>query len=80
MHSVAIIRVYGVDGPCQGVIYLDLDSGDLDTGRVLFNDIADAERCVYRISDETVHTTAGSYPAAYFDHFAPAQTPDNSPG
>jgi hypothetical protein len=74
MHSRAILRAYGIDGPCQGVIYLDLG-----TGRVLFNDIADAKQCTHRISDETIHTAAGSYPAAYFDHYAPAQTPDNSP-
>jgi hypothetical protein len=74
MHAAAILRAYGIDGPCQGVIYLDLA-----TGRVLFNDTADAQRCIYRISDEKIHTTAGSYPAAYFDHYAPAQTPDNNP-
>jgi hypothetical protein len=64
MHSGAIMRVFGVDGPCQGVIYLDFDSG-----HVVFNDTAEADRCVYRLSEETVDTIAGRYRAAYFDHF-----------
>jgi hypothetical protein len=64
VHSGAIIRAFGVDGPCQGVIYVDLD-----TGHVLFNDAADGERCVYRLRAETIDTIAGRYPAAYFDRF-----------
>jgi hypothetical protein len=69
----ALIRAFGVDGPCQGVIYLDLDSG-----HVLFHDFADGERCVYRISDETVDSIAGRYRAAYFDHFESAWRPDST--
>ncbi len=65
MQSGAIMRVCCVDGPCQGLMYLDVD-----TGRVLFGDVPDADGCIYRISaDETIDTLAGRYPAAYFDHF-----------
>jgi hypothetical protein len=71
MQSGAIVRVFCVDGPCRGVTYVDLD-----TGHVLFSDVADAERCVYRICDgEMIDTIAGRYPAAYFDRFDWARRP-----
>src|SRR6266704_514911 len=47
MHSGAIIRVFCVDGPCEGLRYLNPD-----TGRVLFSDVAEAERAVYKVRDE----------------------------
>jgi hypothetical protein len=72
MNSGTILRVFCVDGPCQGVQLLDLD-----TGRVLFSDAIDAEYCIYRVNlAETSSTLAGSYPAAYFDSFdAPRRRP-----
>jgi hypothetical protein len=58
------MRVCCVDGPCQGLMYIDVD-----TGRVLFGDVPDTDGCIARISaDETIDTLAGRYPAAYFDH------------
>jgi hypothetical protein len=63
MPSGAIVRVFCVDGPCEGVQYVNLD-----TGRVLFSDRPDSVRCVYRISaGEVTSNAAGSFPAAYFD-------------
>ena len=60
-----IVRAFCVDGPCQGVQYVDLE-----TGRVLFSDAADAEYCIYRVDPaETTSSIAGSFPAAYFDSF-----------
>ena len=60
-----ITRVCCVDGPCQGLQYLNLD-----TGRIIFSDCPHDDRCVYRISvGESASTIAGSYPAAYFDGF-----------
>ena len=57
------MRVCCVDGPGQGLMYLDVD-----TGRVLFGGVAEAVGCIYRISaDETIDTLAGRYPAAYFE-------------
>jgi hypothetical protein len=65
MPSGAIVRVFCVDGPCEGVQYVNLD-----TGRVLFSDRPDSARCVYRISvAEITSNVAGSLPAAYFDRF-----------
>ena len=71
MTSGAILRVFCVDGPCQGVQHVDLD-----TGRVLFSDAIDAEYCIYRVDlAETTSSLAGSFPAAYFDSFdAPRRT------
>jgi hypothetical protein len=65
MSLGTIIRVFGVDGLCEGLHYMDLD-----TGRVLFSDIPLADHCVYRVSlQESTSTIAGSYAAAYFDRF-----------
>jgi hypothetical protein len=65
MSSGAIVRVFCVDGPCQGVQYVNLD-----TGRVLFSDRPDRAHCVYRINaGEITSNVAGSFPAAYFDRF-----------
>ena len=37
---------------------------------MLFSDLADGQRCVYRISaGEISRSVAGSYPVAYFDRF-----------
>jgi hypothetical protein len=63
MFSGVIVRVCCVDGPCQGVQYLNLD-----TGRVLFSDRPDCAHSVYRISAAGITSNvAGSFPAAYFD-------------
>jgi hypothetical protein len=65
MSSGAIARVFCVDGPCQGVQYVNLD-----TGRVLFSDRLDCARSVYRISAaEVTSNVAGSFPAAHFDRY-----------
>ena len=65
MSSGAIARVFCVDGPCQGVQYVNLD-----TGRVLFSDQPDCAYSVYRISPaEITSNVAGSFPAAYFDRY-----------
>jgi hypothetical protein len=59
------VRVFCVDGPCQGVQYVNLD-----TGRVLFSDRPDCAHSVYWISaGEVTSNVAGSFPAAYFDRF-----------
>jgi hypothetical protein len=63
VSSGAIVRVFCVDGPCEGVQYLDLD-----TGRVLFSDRPDWAHSVYRLGAEVSPNAAGSFPAAYFDH------------
>jgi hypothetical protein len=71
MRSGAIIRAFCVDGPCQGIRYVNYD-----TGHVLFSDVADGDWCVYKISDaETIDIIAGRYPAAYFDGYDWPQTP-----
>ena len=63
VSSGAIARVFCVDGPCQGVQYVNLD-----TGRVLFSDRPDCAHSVYRISaEEITSNVAGSFPSAYFD-------------
>ena len=63
VSSGAIARVFCVDGPCQGVQYVNLDNG-----RVLFSDCPDCARGVYRISlAEITSNVTGSFPAAYFD-------------
>jgi len=63
MATGTVLRVFCVDGPCQGVQLLDLDRG-----RVLFSDVIDAEDCIYRVNlAETSSHPAGSFPAAYFD-------------
>jgi hypothetical protein len=55
MPSAAIMRVWCVDAPCQGLTYADLNAG-----RVLFGDVADNDGCIYRISaDETIDALAG---------------------
>jgi hypothetical protein len=55
MPSAAIMRVWCVDGPCQGLTYADLNAG-----RVLFGDVADNDGCIYRISAaETIDALAG---------------------
>jgi hypothetical protein len=65
MPSGAILRVFCVDGPCEGVQYVNLD-----TGRVLFSDRPGSARCVYRNSaGEITSNVAGSFPATYFDRF-----------
>jgi hypothetical protein len=65
VSSAAIVRVFCVDGPCQGVQYVNLD-----TGRVLFSDRPDCAYSVYRISDaEITSNLAGALPAAYFDRY-----------
>ena len=65
--SGAIVRVFCVDGPCQGLHYVNLD-----TGRVLFSDVPDSHLCVYRISiGSTASTEAGSYPTAYLERLDP---------
>ena len=70
MHSGSIIRVFCVDGPCEGLRYLNPD-----TGRVLFSDVADADRAVYKLSEgETSGTIFGTYPTAHFDRFDPPIT------
>jgi hypothetical protein len=66
VHAHAIIRVFCVDGPCQGLQHLDAD-----TGRVLFNE--EAERLglwyIYRVSATHItHTDFGPSPNAHFDH------------
>jgi len=39
---------------------------------VLFSDIAEAERAVYKLRDgQTSGTILGTYPTAYFDRFDP---------
>jgi hypothetical protein len=63
MSSGAIARVFCVDGPCQGVRYINLD-----TGRVLFSDWPDGAHGIYRISaEEITSNVVGSFPAAYLD-------------
>ena len=64
VQSGVIIRAFCVDGPCQGLRYVNYDSG-----HVLFSDVADGDWCIYKISGETVDTIAGCYPAAYFDRY-----------
>ena len=59
------MRVFCVDGPRQGVQYVNLD-----TGRLLFSDRPDCTHSIYRISAaEITSNVAGSFPAAYFDRF-----------
>jgi hypothetical protein len=65
--SGAIIRVFCVDGPCEGLHYVNLD-----TGRVLFSDVPDSPRCVYRVSiGQTTSTEAGPCPVAYLERLDP---------
>jgi len=65
VSSGAIARVFCVDGPCQGVQYVNLDAG-----RVLFSDRPDCAHSVYRISAaEITSNVAGSFPAACFDRY-----------
>jgi hypothetical protein len=67
MPSGAIVRVLCVDGPCQGLQYLNPQ-----TGRIVHSDVADGAWCIYRVSaGEMASTVAGSFPAAYFDRFNP---------
>ena len=70
MQSGAIIRAFCVDGPCQGLRYVNHDSG-----HVVFSDVTDGDWCIYKISGETVDTIAGRYPAAYFDRYDWPHTP-----
>lgn len=65
--SGAIIRVFCVDGPCRGPHYVNLD-----TGRVLFSDVPDSHRCVYRVSmGDTASADTDPYPAAYLERLDP---------
>lgn len=67
MQSGEIVCVLCVDGPCQGLQYLNPHSG-----RVVHSDVTDGTSCIYRVSaGETATTVVGSFPAAYFDRFDP---------
>ena len=63
MTSGAIIRVVCDDGPCEGLQYVDAD-----TGRILFNDSPEAASCIYLIDKQPGYTHS-SLPHAHLDHF-----------
>ena len=66
MNSGAIIRVVCEDGPCQGLQYLDAD-----TGRVLFSTAPQAASCAYQI-DRRPGYRYSPHPRARLADTAPA--------
>ena len=54
IQSGAIIRAFCVDGPRQGLRYLNHDSA-----HVVFSDVTDGDWCIYKISSETIDTIDG---------------------
>ena len=74
-----IIRVYCVDGPCQGLQYLDAN-----TRRILFRDEHDGQQHIYRLNQSSGTATGSDYPHASYQHSEPAnrqqrphEPPDN---
>lgn len=62
-----IIRAFCVDGPCQGLNYIDAK-----TGRVLFSPARAGKWCVYQIKHDQ---RIDSYPVAYFDRLDKPERP-----
>ena len=62
METGTILRVRCVDGPCEGLQFMSLD-----TGRIVFNNSPTAAHAIYRIrEDDLTSMTPGTYPVAHY--------------